>query len=116
MHELSLCENLLDQVIKIAQQHQAKNIESITLNLGPLAGVEPLLLDNAFKILKIDTVVANAQLIINSTPIIIKCQQCGEQSSATNNYLVCPSCQSNDTQLISGDELTLASVALYTAT
>ena len=114
MHELSLCEHLLEQVIKIAKQHQAKTIESITLNLGPLAGVEPLLLDNAFKILKIDTVVASAQLIINTTPIIIECQQCDTQSSATHNHLVCPSCQSNDTRLISGDELILANVALYT--
>ena len=114
MHELSLCENLLEQVLSIAQQNKAKKIESITINIGGLSGVEPLLLENAFAILKLDTLAEQAQLIINHTPIVIECHQCGNQSMAIANQLLCNVCQSADTHLISGDELILANVSLYT--
>lgn len=115
MHELSLCENLLDQVLSIAQQNKAKTIESITINIGDLSGVEPLLLENAFAILKLDTLAEHAQLIINHSPIVIECHQCGNQYNASANHLLCKGCQSDDTHLISGDELILANVSLYAA-
>ena len=115
MHELSLCEDLLEQVLTIAKQNQAKYVETITLDIGPLAGVEPLLLENAFSILKIDTVAENAKLIIQSPPIIVECVVCGQQSTVSANNLVCLACQSNETQLVHGDELILVNLTLFTA-
>ncbi len=115
MHELSLCEDLLNQVMQIAKQNQAEYVESITLDIGPLAGVERLLIENAFSILKIDTVAKNAKLIIQTPPIIVECVVCGQQSTVSANNLVCLVCQSNETQLVHGDELILVNLTLFTA-
>ncbi len=115
MHELSLCEDLLEQVLNIAKKNHAEYVESITLNIGPLAGIEPLLLENAFSILKVSTLAENAELIIESSPVIIVCNDCNQQSTVSVNYLICNLCQSNNSQLISGNELILANLALYTA-
>ncbi|MFZ9609868.1 MAG: hydrogenase maturation nickel metallochaperone HypA [Methylococcales bacterium] len=113
MHELSLCDDLLNQVIAIAQQNNAQSIESVTVTIGALAGIEPILLENAFSIIKINTVAEFAQLIIRKVPVTVLCLQCGAKSEVLLNHLLCHVCKSHDTSLISGDELVLASVAFF---
>ena len=112
MHELSLCDDLLGQVIAIAAKHKAQSVESITVAIGALAGVEPLLLESAFSLIKAGTLAEQAQLILQTAPVIVLCRTCGTQSEVAPNRLLCKTCQSNETTLISGDELILASVAL----
>ena len=112
MHELSLCDDLLSQVIAIAAQHNAPSVESITLQIGALSGVEPTLLDSAFSMIKAGTVAEQAHLIMQTLPATVLCRTCGAQSEVDANRLLCKDCQSNETTLLSGDELILASVAL----
>ena len=116
MHELSLCDDLLSQVIVIAAQHNAQSVESITVKIGVLAGIEPLLLENAFTMIKVGTIAELAEFIMEIAPVIILCQNCGISAESATNHLLCKSCQSPDTNLISGDELILASVALSVQT
>lgn len=115
MHELSLCDDLLSQVVAIAAQHNAESVESITVNIGALAGVEPVLLESAFSMIRLGTVAEHAQLIMQTAPVIVLCRKCGTQSEVPTNRLLCKACQSHETTLISGDELILASVALNCA-
>ncbi len=115
MHEMSLCNNLLEQVMSIAAQNHAQAVESITVNIGALAGVEPMLLESAFSIIKFGTIAENAQLIFQITPVTVFCLRCGTQSETAANRLLCGSCQSHETTMLSGDELILASVALQCA-
>ena len=112
MHELSLCDDLLSQVVAIAAQNKAQSVASITVRIGALAGVEPLLLDSAFDLIKAGTVAEHAQLIMESSPVTVLCRTCGAQSEVAPNRLLCNACQSHETTLLSGDELILASVAL----
>ena len=44
MHELSVCLALMSQVERVATEHQARRVEKIVLQIGPLSGVEPALL------------------------------------------------------------------------
>ena len=115
MHELSLCDDLLSQVVAIAKQHNAQSIESITVQMGALSGVEPLLLDSAFSMIKVGTVAEEAELILQTSPVIVLCQICGAQSEVAANRLLCSACQSHKTTLVSGDELVSARVALNCA-
>lgn len=115
MHELSLCDDLLGQVVIIAKQHHAQSVESITVQIGVLSGVEPALLDSAFTMIKAGTVAENALLIMETSPVTVLCRKCRTQSEAAANRLLCNACQSHETTLLSGDELILASVALNCA-
>jgi hydrogenase nickel incorporation protein HypA/HybF len=115
VHELSLCDNLLSQVVTIAKQNNARSVESITVQIGALSGVEPILLDSAFSMIKVGTVAEQAQLILQTLPVIVLCQKCGTQSEVSANRLLCNACRSHETTLLSGDELLLASVALNCA-
>ena len=115
MHELSLCDDLLGQVVAIAAQHNAQSVESITVQIGALSGVEPTLLDSAFVMIRLGTVAEQAQLIMQTSPVIVLCRTCGAQSQVVVNCLLCNACQSHETTLLSGDEFILASVALNCA-
>ena len=45
MHELSICSALLDQVSDLAGRRGASAVQRITIEVGPLSGVEPALQD-----------------------------------------------------------------------
>ncbi len=112
MHEMSLCYGLLSQVEAIAQQRHAKQVTKIIVHIGALAGVEPRLLASAFEMVKIGTIAETAELVLDTHPIRVLCQQCHTESEVSVNRLLCLQCGSWQTRVISGDELLLASVEL----
>lgn len=112
MHELSICQSLMNQIESIALEKKAQSVTSIVIAMGPLSGVEAQLLKNAYPIASAGTVAEDAELIIETLPIRVKCSQCGSESDATPNKLVCKECGDWRTTLLSGDELILMSVEL----
>ena len=112
MHELSICQALMNQVEAIALERNAQCVTSIVISMGPLSGVEAQLLKNAYPIASAGTVAEHAELIIETQPVRVKCNQCGSESDVPVNKLVCKQCGDWRTTLISGDELLLMSVEL----
>ena len=112
MHELSICQALLDQVERIAVEHGASAVERILLRVGPLSGVEGPLLLHAYPLAAAGTIAENAELVIETAPVRVACNDCGAQTDATPNRLLCGDCGSYKTRLVSGDELLLANLEL----
>ena len=112
MHELSICQSLMSQIENIALENNAQSVTSVVIAMGPLSGVEAQLLKNAYPIASARTIAEHAELIINTLPIRVKCNQCGCESDALPNKLVCKECGDWRTTLLSGDELMLMSVEL----
>jgi len=112
MHELSVCQSLLDQVESIARAHGATRVERILLRVGPLSGVEPALLLNAYPLAAAGTLAEHAELVIEPAAVRVHCSECGAESDAAPNRLLCGSCGGWKTRLISGDELLLANLEL----
>jgi hydrogenase nickel incorporation protein HypA/HybF len=112
MHELSICQALLDQVERIAQEHGASRVERILLKVGPLSGVEPALLQHAYPLAAAGTIAEDATLVIEPAPVRVRCNDCGAESDAAPNRLLCGVCGGWRTRLISGDEMLLANLEL----
>ncbi len=112
MHELSLCQALLDQVERLAQEHGATRVDRILLKVGPLSGVEASLLQHAYPLAAAGTIAEQAELIIEPSQIRVRCKQCEAETDATPSRLLCGACGGFQTRLISGDELLLANVEL----
>jgi hydrogenase nickel incorporation protein HypA/HybF len=112
VHELSICLSLLSQVTEIASDRGANAVERITIEVGPLSGVEPALLASAFAIARSGGCAAQAALLIESTTVIIGCVSCGAQSQPKPNRLVCAVCGGFRTRIVTGDELRLRRVEL----
>lgn len=115
MHELAICQALMNQVESIAAERNARSVVSIVVGMGPLSGVEAQLLKHAYPVASAGTVAEGAELVIENLPVRIKCTQCGSESDALPNKLVCKACGDWRTTLISGDELMLMRVELETA-
>lgn len=115
MHELSVCLSLMEQVEQIARENGASHVARIVLSVGPLSGVESELLRHAYPMAIAGTVAANAELVIESADIVVRCTQCDSETTVIPNKLLCGSCGDFRTQVISGDELTLLSLELDTS-
>lgn len=113
MHELSVCQALLDQVRDTARNNNAESVGMITVRIGPLSGVEPDLLEQAFSIARNGPMTASATLAIETMPVRIRCRDCGHENEAPPNRLLCSQCSSYRVDLTSGDELLLARVELH---
>ena len=107
MHELSVCMSLLEQVTAIASERSAVSVVKIELDIGPLSGVEAELLRNAYPIAAAGTIAETADLIIHEADIVVRCSDCGAETAAVPNRLVCGACGNFRTQVISGDEMIL---------
>jgi hydrogenase nickel incorporation protein HypA/HybF len=113
MHELSVCQSLLGQIETVALENRATAVHRVTLQIGPLSGVEPQLLQQAFPIAMAGSIAESAVLDIERLPIRLECRQCGAESEAASaNKLVCGQCGHWQTRLLSGDEMLLASLEL----
>ena len=112
MHELAICQSLMDQVENIALERNAQMVTTIIVGIGALSGVEAQLLKNAYSIASAGTVAEQAELIIENIPVRVSCSQCGSESDVLPNKLICKQCGDWRTTLVSGDELILMSVEL----
>lgn len=112
MHELSVCIALMEQVERIAQEHEAGCVDRIVLQLGPLSGVEAPLLEHAWPLAAAGTLAEAAELVIEAAPVKVKCTQCGAESEVLPNRLLCASCGDFRTRLVSGDEMLLTNLEL----
>ena len=110
MHELAVCQALIDQVESIAHEQRAQQVNEIFVEIGPLSGVEPSLLEQAFDIASAGTIADGAKLVIRTMPVRVSCRQCGAITNALPSRLVCGVCGDWRTQLVSGDEMLLASL------
>jgi len=112
MHELSICQGLLSQVKRVAKENDARSVALIRIRVGALSGVEPPLLERAFEIAREGTVAQEAELEIETGPVVVKCQECGASSAVPANRLVCQYCGEWRVNVTEGDELLLLSVEL----
>jgi len=115
MHELAICQSLMDQVETIAAEREAQSVTSIVVAMGPLSGVETQLLKNAYSVASAGTMAENAELVIEYLPVRVRCTQCDSESEVLPNKLICKQCGDWRTTLVSGDELMLMSVELEKA-
>ena len=79
MHELSVCQNLVMQVERIAREQNAR-VSSITIKIGPLSGVEAALVEQAYPLAVAGTCLSAARLIIDSLPVRVHCRICKQDT------------------------------------
>ena len=112
MHEESLIRSLLRQVEELAQQHQAIGVEAIEVEIGPLSGVEPLLLQDAFERLAVEFPWPLAELSVQQTGLDVFCNDCQRESQLEDFRFVCSQCGSTSLHIVRGDAFRLLNVKL----
>ncbi len=114
MHEASLIAALLSQVHDLAAKHESCRIVEVRVEVGPLAGVEPVLLHEAFERLKPGTSAATAELSIDAVGLRCQCRECRQEYETPSCEFVCPHCRATRVDIVSGDAVMLESITLAT--
>ena len=112
MHEHSLIKTLIAQVREIAQHNNASAVTEVVVEIGPLAGVEPLLLMSAFEQSLADDSLRGARLILVEVPLTIQCDLCRREATLHSFVFACPHCGSVSTQVVRGEHVILRHVEL----
>ncbi|WP_292657838.1 hydrogenase/urease nickel incorporation protein HypA [Nitratifractor sp.] len=112
MHEYSIVQALLDQCESHADKHGATKITKVVTKIGVLSGVEPDLLQTAFDTFKEGTICEEAEFVMKIQPIVIQCQNCGQEVTLEELNLACPKCESIQTEIIDGEEMYLMSLEM----
>ena len=112
MHEASLIRSLLSQVEDVRRQHGRANVHEIKIEIGPLSGVESLLVRSAFETLAPEYGMSGARLEIDEVPLSARCPRCGV-IAVEPQRIVCPICGSQEMQIVGGDEVVLQCVTIF---
>jgi hydrogenase nickel incorporation protein HypA/HybF len=112
VHELSVVQALLRQIDAVATEHGATAVQRVTVQIGPLSGVDSGLLASAFEAARGSGLTATTELVFETLAVTIRCRECGEESIVPPNRLLCGRCGGYRTMLLSGDELLLRRVEL----
>lgn len=115
MHELAICQALIEQVERVARDNGARRVLSITVSVGALSGVEGQLLEHAYPLAAAGTVAENAALVVQSVPVRVRCRTCHVESDAAPNRLLCGACQDWRVDVVAGEELLLQRVEIESA-
>ncbi len=114
MHELAVCQALIEQVERVARQNEARRVVSIVITVGPLSGVEPQLLEHAYPIAAAGTLAEHASLVVESVPVRVRCRSCGAETDAQPNRIVCGACGDWQVDVTGGEEMLLRRVEIET--
>ncbi|GGW49939.1 hydrogenase maturation nickel metallochaperone HypA [Streptomyces xantholiticus] len=111
MHEMSVALAVVDQVEQAARSRGAVGVESVSLDVGELAGVVPDALAFCFELACAGTVLEGAELFTRSVPGTARCGTCADVwDVGMPPQLICPACGNAAADLVSGRELRISEV------
>jgi hydrogenase nickel incorporation protein HypA/HybF len=105
MHEMSLCESVLQVIQEHAERHGFSRVKTVWLEIGGLAGVEPEAMRFSFDAVTRDTLADHARLEIIEAPGEAWCMQCAKTVLVKQRFDACPDCGSYQLQVTGGDEM-----------
>ena len=105
MHEMSLCEGVLQVIEENAISQGYTRVKSIWLEIGELAGVELEAMRFSFDVVTRGTLAENARLKIIEVQGQAWCMKCEKTVSAKQLFSACPQCGSYQLQVTGGNEM-----------
>lgn len=105
MHEMALCEGVLQALEEQAEIQRFARVHAVWLEIGALASVEPEALRFNFDVVTQGTLAEGSRLEIVTVPAQAWCLPCGGKVSIRQYFDACPQCGSHQLQVIEGEEL-----------
>lgn len=81
------------------------------VEIGPLSGVEPILLETAFETMMAE-LGQDIVLEVRCVPLVGQCRKCRAMIDLTELRFECPNCNHSDIEVVGGDQVELAHVTV----
>ncbi len=112
MHEMSLVRSLLAQAADLMIGNGGSAVDRIRVEIGPLSGAEPELVQLAFDQLSAETLCRGAQLLIETVSLACHCVDCDADFVMQDFRFRCPKCASSSVRVVTGDEFRIIDVTI----
>lgn len=112
MHEVSICESIVDIIKEEASKQGASRVKSVRLLIGEMAGVVDDSLQFAFEVVTKGTVAEGSSLVIEHSPLTAKCKSCGKEFHIIGYAFSCAHCDGPEIEVVSGRELQIEEIDL----
>lgn len=120
MHELSMASSIVDAILNTAKKNDAITVTEAVLEVGEMTMLNPEQLRFMMSILSEDTMLEEAEIIINMIPIEIECESCGFQGESktdeNEDHLIavarCPECQNTQVHVLKGQECNVKTIKI----
>ncbi|HDH06187.1 MAG TPA: hydrogenase maturation nickel metallochaperone HypA [Nitrospirae bacterium] len=116
MHEVSIVLGMVDELMKIAGENDAKKIINVKLKIGKMSGIVADSLKFVFDAIKPEhPMLSSAEIIIEEIPLIYECSDCRTAFNTDDIYFpCCPDCESYNLKILSGEEQHIENVEIET--
>lgn len=105
MHEMSLCEGVLQIIETEARKQGFNRVKTVWLEIGELSSVEVGAMTFCFDAVTRDSLADGARLHIVNTPGQAWCMPCSKTVNLRQRFDECPNCGSYQLQVTGGDEM-----------
>ena len=105
---MSIAQSVIATVLTEMNRQNLRSIKKIFLRIGPWSGVLAEAVQFNFDILRNDTPLHNAQLVIEETAPQAHCPACDQDFAIQAMSLICPNCGCEPVRIQGGDELEIA--------
>jgi hydrogenase nickel incorporation protein HypA/HybF len=105
MHEMSLCESILQVLEQQSEVQHYRKVKTVWLEIGALSGVEIEALRFSFDVVMQGSLAEQASLEVITVPGQAWCLVCAENVVVQYLYDQCPQCGSHQLQINNGDQM-----------
>jgi len=110
MHEMSVMGEIFTIINKIVKEYKLNKITKVVVKVGEMTCINEESLKFAFKAFSENTLIEEAQFIINRVEAEAKCINCGYVFKIYYTDKLCPKCDTYSNNIINGYELFLEEV------
>jgi hydrogenase nickel incorporation protein HypA/HybF len=114
MHELPITQNILDIVLRHAEQAGATSVTDINIVIGRLSSVIDDSIQFYWGLIAKDTIAEGAVLHFRRIQPMLKCKECGTGYDPGDVMMPCPQCNSLKIEIVAGNEFFLESINVET--
>ncbi len=112
MHELGIAFHIIKEIDALAEEKNIPSVKGVTIELGEVSGVVPRYLEDVWKWAceNRSTHLKGSTLQVIVTKATSFCKTCGQTYPTLPTGKKCSHCQSEDTYLVEGNEVSIQSI------
>jgi hydrogenase nickel incorporation protein HypA/HybF len=114
MHEVSIATGLIDELIRIAEENEARKVITVNVKIGKMSGIVTDSLKFAFDALKAEQpLISSTEMQIQEVPLCYECRDCRVTFGTEDpNFPCCPDCKSYRLTLLTGEEMNIENMEI----
>lgn len=113
MHELGILAEAVKTIEGVMDENQLTQVKTVVFEVGELSGIVPAFLERLYPAVTHNTRLEGSAMRMEIVPGDGRCRHCGQEFNIPDNNGICPFCEVNDFELVSGDEFLIKELEAY---